>query len=282
MNPSDLLLKVAKKISTVTRSKKKISTQGTLLENLSLTQEMFVKWNAERLRIPYELALKRYLLSWEAIKGGHKGFDYRLFNDVSYQLYQVFFDDSEFELYSAYEQHSKMHFLRMLSYPDHKWDNDDRIINLLHGKAQVSILDYGCGLAQKSRALAQYLKKRGVEVRLFLLDIPTIRQDFLVWLGKQTSIDMTFVSATTETPIPKLPNVDVCFVVEFFEHVYEPDTYFEAINKAVNHRGVIVTNVMDHKAEFMHVSPNLMSIRSRLNELGYEEIQNHCLYQKVG
>ena len=273
-----LLKKVRRK---VLQSQPFISTMGKNPNSLTNTQELFVRWNAERLDIPEQESRDRYYASWSAISGGHGGLGYRSFNDLSYKLFQVLYSDNDDEIYTAYERHSPMHFLRMLSYPEPQWRADDRVVQHLKERPSVDIVDYGCGLAQSSRSLASYLKAEGTTVRLFLADIPTIRKDFLLWLGEQNGIETQFLDCTATTPIPALPDCDICIATEFFEHVYDPSKYFENIHGALRSNGLLVTNVGDHAKEFMHVSPSLAALRSRIQELGYEALEQDRLLRKA-
>lgn len=241
---------------------------------------MFLQWNAERLNISLQESQQRYFASWSAIRGGHAGSDYRSFNGLSYDLFQVFVSDTQKEVPEAYDLHSYMHFLRMLSYPEPNWKANDAIVAHLDSHSEVAIIDYGCGLAQRSKALGKCLSEKGVTVELILVDIPTLRREFLLWCGKQTSIQTTFLACTPTRPMPDLPSCDICFATEFFEHVYEPVRYFEHIHHALKPQGVLVTNTSDHDREFMHVSPDLHALRERIHQLAYREWQTNRIFSK--
>jgi len=276
------MLSFIKKLRTrLIGSRSDISTQGKNPNTLTNTQKSFVLWNAERLGISPQESRERYFASWSAINGGHAGSDYRSFNDLSHTLFQVFFSDTGDEIYTAYERHGPMHFLRMLSYSEPQWSENDLVVQHLGKYSNVDIVDYGCGLAQCSRSLANYLKDKGILTRLFLVDIPTIRKEFLLWLGEQSGIETKFLDCTTSSPIPELPSCDICIATEFFEHVYEPLKYFEHIHSALRKDGLLVTNVSDHIREFMHVSPNLQSLRNRIHELGYDVLKENQVLRKT-
>jgi SAM-dependent methyltransferase len=247
---------------------------------LTETQRLFLEWNAERLGIPLRESQSRYFHSWAALRGGHAGDSYRAFNDLSYRIFEPFFGDAEREVYDAYQFHGPMHFLRMLSYPEPHWRGEDELVRLLQGRARVDILDYGCGLAQRSRTLAAYLQERGVGVTLHLADIPTVRRGFLLWLGVKTGIATAFLDCVADAPLPDLPACDLCFANEVFEHVYDPLRHFAKIDAALRAGAVLETNVSDHAAEFMHVSPSLGALRDRLAGPGYEAIVANRLYRK--
>jgi SAM-dependent methyltransferase len=244
------------------------------------TQEYFIEWNAERLGITLAESRARYVQSWNAIPDGHTGKAFGKFHGYCHDVFKVFADDSPREVMSAYQVHAHVHTLTMLTYPEPRWFDDDAIVKRLNGRKEVSILDFGCGLAQQSRTLAEYLRDKGIKVRMALADIPTVRKDFLLWWGRRTGIPTTFLECTVERPIPELPRIDVCFALEFFEHVYDPVAYFTRIDEAMNSGGLLVTNMGDHHKDFMHVSPRLGALRDAVTASHYEEIFTQFIYRK--
>jgi SAM-dependent methyltransferase len=250
------------------------------ITQLTRTQQYFLEWNAQRLGISLAESQKRYLESWNAVRHGHNGRAFEKFHGQCYEIFKVFADDSLKEVVAAYTLHGPVHFLAMLTYPEPQWFDDDVIVKQFRSKSAITILDFGCGLAQQSRTLAEYLRNKGLEVRIFLADIPTVRKEFLVWWGERTSIPLTFLDCTAARPIPDLPQVDLCFALEFFEHVYDPVAYFERINEALVPGGLIVTNFSDHRKEFMHVSPHLAALRKAVEARRYAEIFANFIYRK--
>jgi len=239
---------------------------------MTRTQEAFLQWNSERLGISLEESKRRYAASWAVFPGGHSGTEFGKFNGAAHEVFRVFFDDTPTEVFDAYRYHGPMHFLVMLTYPEPEWAATDLIVKELTQRSEVSILDFGCGLAQQSRTLAVYLRDRGITVRLALADIPTLRQEFLIWWGKRMDIPTTFLPCTLATPIPELPVCDLCQATEFFEHVHDPAHYFDRIDAKLASGGLLITGIMDHHADFMHVSPQLGPLRARIAERGYEEL----------
>jgi hypothetical protein len=241
---------------------------------------MFILWNASRVGVSAEESRARYDKSRSAFPNGHKGHRYREYNDISYELFQVLYSDDPATVFQSYQFFAPMHFLRMLSYEDPIVTQSDEIVQALPARTQIAILDFGCGLAHQSRALGQFLLGHGKQVSLALADIPTLRKDFLLWLGKQTSIDTIFLDCTEQNPIPTLPRCDVCFATEFFEHVYDPVAYLERFHQALNGGGLLITDVSDHETEFMHVSPKLGRLRQRIQELGFDELHANTIFRK--
>jgi len=256
--------------------------KGKRLDKLTFTQEMFVHWNAERLNISIDESRERYLKSWMSIPNGHGGKEFRLYCELSQNLFKVFVDDNQGEVFNSYKFHGHLHFLRMLSYAEPVWHENDPLVRELIGRSKITILDFGCGLAQMSRTLAYYLLQKGIQVELVLADIPTYRKEFLLWLATETNISTSFLDCTVDIPIPDLPECDVCFALEFFEHVFEPLCYFDRIHNALSKDGLIITNISDHEAGFMHVSPNLEQLRIQTKKYRYKEILPNRIYRKNG
>lgn len=257
--------------------------RGTPPAELTPTQELFCEWNAERMGFSLEESRRRYRESWAALLGGHVDQIYRDYCIVSYQLHQPFFDDSKPEgAFEAYGYFGYLHFLRYLSYAERPWAADHPMLTALRQVEEPTILDFGCGLAQTSRGLAEALARQGRRPRLILADMPSLRKSFLAWLGDRSGIPTTLLDCTPETPRPDIPAVHACIATEVLEHVHDPLTYFDWIDAALRPGGLFLTNVIDHHPEFFHVSPSLRPVRDRLAARGYETLQENVLYRKPG
>lgn len=245
------------------------------------TQDLFVQWNADRLGISLAESQRRYAACQDVFPGGHVGKAYRRFTRQYSAVFQVFADDSPAQVFETYRLRGPLDFLRFLTYPERQWRAADLIVQQLPQQAtQLTILDFGCGLAHQSRTLAEYLRDQGHEVSLFLADIETLRADFLTWWGRKTGIPTTFLPCTEAQPIPELPACHVCFTLEFFEHVYEPLRYFERIDAQLAGGGLLLTGVMDHHADFLHVTPQLQSVRDAIHARGYVELVHNRVFRK--
>ena len=189
-------------------------------------------------------------------------------------------DDSPNEVYSAYGAIAPITLLRLLSYEEPSWSESDSLFRDLVERRTVDILDFGCGLAQNSRALAIALSARGITTSLALADIHTFITDFLMYLSKRQGIAVRFLACSPKEPIPELPACDVLFAQEFFEHVYDPVSYLNTLHRVLRPNGFLVTNVADHHKEMLHVHPDLSSVRARIAELGYEAVLTDVLFRK--
>lgn len=245
------------------------------------TQELFVEWNADRLGIPLEESRRRYAASQAVFAGGHVGKEFRKFTRQYSSVFRVFADDSPTQVFDTYRILGPLDFLRFLTYPERRWQSSDLIVQQLPQQpTRLTIMDFGCGLAHQSRTLAEYLKEQGHDVSLYLADIETLRAEFLTWWGRKTGIPTTFLPCTQAQPIPELPPFDVCFTLEFFEHVHEPMRYFERIDARLSRGGVLLTGVMDHHADFLHVTPQLQSVRDAIHARGYVELVSNRIFRK--
>jgi hypothetical protein len=247
---------------------------------MTRTQEMFLQWNADRLGISLEESKRRYAASWAVFPKGHRGRAFDQFNDAAHAILRVFFDDTPTEVFDTYRFLGPLHFLTFLTYPEPKWSASDLIVKELINRPRVSIIDFGCGLAHQSRTLAEFLRDQGIEIQLTLADIQTLREDFLTWWGKHTGIPTTFLPCTAATPIPELPEFDICLATEFFEHVHDPLSYFDRIDAKLAHGGLLVTGAMDHHAGFLHVSPQLGALRDRISARGFEVLVTNRILRK--
>jgi SAM-dependent methyltransferase len=249
---------------------------------MTRTQEMFLQWNADRLGISLEDSKRRYAASRAVFTGGHLGRAFDKFNDDTHCLFRVFFDDAPAEVFDTYRFLGPLHFLTFLTYPESSFAPSDLIIQELKQRgSRISIMDFGCGLAHQSRGLAEFLRDQGRQVTLTLADVETLRGDFLTWWGKKTAIPTTFLPCTAAAPIPALKDFDICFAMEFFEHVHNPLPYFEHLHEKLAHGGLLVTGVMDHHAGFMHVSPQLQMLRNEIHSRGYIELVPNRIFRKA-
>lgn len=246
-------------------------------EPLNRWQEAFIRWNAHRLSISEEDSRARYLASAAAIEGGHAGREFRRYCETAHEVFRVLWSDAPDEVLEAYRFHAPMHFLRMIAYTEYTWEGNDPIVEALVEREAFTIVDYGCGLAQQSINLA---RRFNGSASLFLVDIPTIRKEFLAWYAHELGIPCRFGDVTQDAPIPALPTHDVCIAEQVFEHIYNPSDVFEVIHASLRPGGFLKTNVADHKEEFMHVTPKLAGLRARIAELGYTVLVPDRVFRK--
>jgi len=254
-------------------------SQVPYASELTETQKLFIEWNAERLKISTEECRKRFFRSMERFVNGHTGSEFDEYCELTHDVFNVLYGDKEEELYDSYAFYGTLDFLRYLSYPLPRYEDNSILIKSIGQKSKIVIVDYGCGLAQSSRALANYFAGRNVPTELHLFDIPTIRKDFLKWIYRESSVKLTLHDCTANNPIPEIPHCDVLFALEFLEHVYNPMIYVQRFHESLMNKSILVTNVEDHKVEFMHVTPILKEVRNHIRDLRYALISDDQAFQ---
>jgi len=250
-------------------------SSGPYTSELTETQKLFIEWNAERLNIPVEDCRKRFFRSMERFVNGHTGWEFDEYCELTHDVFNVLYSDKEEELYDSYAFYGTLDFLRYLSYPVPRYEDNSILIESIGQKSKIVIVDYGCGLAQSSRALADYYASRNINTELHLFDIPTIRKNFLKWIYRNGSVKLTLHDCTADNPIPEIPECDVLFALEFLEHVYNPMIYLKHFHESLMNNGILATNIEDHKVEFMHVTPILKEVRNRIKDLNYALISDN-------
>lgn len=210
--------------------------------------------------------------------GGWRGDDYRHFTELALETFRPLHDEtSDAELIRTYQFHGALDFLRMLGYGIPDAAEIDPVVRHLAGKPQVDIVDYGCGLAHRTIAVARILIKNGVKVRLTLVDIRReLHVDFLGFLCLKHGIEHEFLEVTAERLHPSLPPHDYCDNVSVLEHVREPLRVIENTHTALRPGGIFLAAIEDEIDEMMHISPNLQAVRDRLQALGYQQAGACC------
>jgi len=275
-----MLDRLARRVRSRIRATSRSGAPGALPLSFTPWQAAFCRWNGERLGIGFEQSRARYLRSWNAIPNGHAGPEFRDFGVLQEELYRVVAEDDEAEVHEAYRLHAWMHFLRQLSYPVPTWHADDVVLATLAARPQATIVDFGCGLAQTSISLAMALRARHCDARVYLADIPTVRADFLAWFCRDQGVPFEIAACTRDYPIPDFPYCHAIVATEVFEHLHDPLACLERLHEALLTGGFLLTNVNDHEAEFMHVTPALGGLREQLRSWRYREIEPRALFQK--
>ena len=177
----------------------------------------------------------------------------------------------------TYQFHGPVDFLRMLGYRIPTEADVRAIVLALAGKQQVGIVDYGCGLAHRTIAVARCLMTRGCSVKLTLVDIRReLHLEFISFLCRKHGIAHEFIEITAAQLYPPLPLHDYCDTVSVLEHVREPLRVIENIHAALQPGGVFLAAVEDEIDEMMHISANLKAVRDRLAALGYQRLAECC------
>ncbi len=190
------------------------------------------------------------------------------------ETFRPLYDDTTDEqVIETYKFLGAADFLRMLGYVIPTPKDVEAIVMRLPEQQMISIVDYGCGLAHRTIAVSRYLLERGTKIKLYLVDIRReLHLSFLDFLCHKYGINYEFIEVTAENLYPKLPQHDYCDNVSVLEHIREPVTVVNNIDRALRPGGLYLAFVDDAIEEMMHISPNLKAVRERLAELRYKRI----------
>lgn len=238
----------------------------------------FAEFLAERRGAGMSEALEVIRRAEERFNGGWSGPEYRRFTELALETFRPLYDEgTDAELIRTYQVHAPADFMRMLSY-DIPTEADLRpIVDALATRSSVQIVDYGCGLAQRTIAVARHLASRGVEASLTFVDISReLHQDFLQFVSVKYQIPHRFVAVTADDFYPTLPEHDYCDNVSVLEHVRDPLRVIENTHRALRPGGLFLAAVADEAEEMMHVSADLEPVRKRLAVLDYLPVGQCC------
>jgi len=248
--------------------------------------EDFVQFVAARRGLGPEQARSLVTRAQKQFSGGWSGDEYRRFSDQALETFKPLYDDTtDREVIATYKFHGPLDFLRMLGYAIPKPKEIEAVVGRLAGKDTVELVDYGCGLAHRSLAISRQLKARGCKVKLNLVDIrKELHGAFLEFLCQKYDIAHEFIEVSPENLYPDLPSHDYCDNVSVLEHIREPVVVIDKTHKAMKPGGLFLAYVADQEEEMMHISPDLSTARTRMNELGYKQVakvQGVPLFQKA-
>jgi SAM-dependent methyltransferase len=229
---------------------------------LNTIQYLFVQWRAEVLGISEQESIDRFIGSWNAAP--HDSVAFRKFILQAHELMRPFYDDSPGEIFKAHRMHQYLHMLRWMSYAP-----DPLPLDLAGDKKQVTLLDYGCGMALRSIETAMAWLKCGIEVRLVLADIETEITPFLKYACKKLDIPVDVRSMTF------IPVCDVAIVTEVWEHLYDPIPALKMLDLALKPGGYLMTDFSDRQVEMFHVSPDLSALRKQFAQMDYEQVGDY-------
>jgi SAM-dependent methyltransferase len=138
------------------------------------------------------------------------------------------------------EGYRKKHFESnnrfMLGY--HRYDISEQYLDLVGREidpSDVSVLDYGCGVADP----ALYLACLGADATIADLDTKVL--DFAIWRFNQRNIELQhFRAEQTESPVDIEGNNGFDFIVmnEFLEHVRDPMIFLEFVVDKIQTNGL--------------------------------------------
>ncbi len=207
---------------------------------------------------------------------GMTGAGYR---SLALDLYELFAPayghESETDAIAAHQFYSVLHTYKLLARatadPEQYEALADSILALLPDPATV--VDYGCGLACTSLALAE----RWPELTVYLVDVESTMLDFATTRLRWHGVNVTPIAVTAADPYPALPAHDVCLADLVMEELREPLRAYANIHAAMPPGGVLAGRFLDWQPRILRPSPNLSELRQRIAQ-DYIPAQAGALY----
>ena len=138
----------------------------------------------------------------------------------------------------------------------------------------IRVVDYGCGMAYTSAAIA----RKNKDAKIYLVDIDTVLFDFTIFRFKKYDYNFEVIKITKDNLYPALPEHNLCLANEVMEHVFEPLKIYENIKNCMDKGGLLYGNFADHSKGMFHVSPDLSALRKKISE-DYETVETK-IYRK--
>ena len=141
---------------------------------------------------------------------------------------------------------------------------------------EISVVDYGCGLAYWTIAICESLIEKNIPVKLTLIDL--YREsfvEFLDYLCKKRNINYEFVEVKHNKLVPELPKFDYAHLMAVLEHTSEPEEIVKELVEKAKHSAIIFGTFYDDPFDdFEHISYDLSGCREILENNKKWEITN--------
>ena len=238
---------------------------------MNITQDLFHRWNAIRLNSSFEesvSAMDKLNELFPEEQAGGKLFNHFMEAAASVSQCMHFGVSGTMPLNESMET---ITFIRQLAYTDELFwpEEKEPFMDQLTKRKKVTILDFGCGLAQVSREMCRRLIAENVKVKLVLCDLAGFRRNFLLWATKQEGIDCDHLVCSSDRRVPILPKCDVVIVRNVLEHIRRPVKTLSCIHRVLNEGGFILGNFRNQREHALHCHPRLTSVRQYLRNRHY-------------
>ena len=199
---------------------------------------------------------------------------------ISKEKESSFYNDDRIDFRKMYIYMQDLDLMRMLSYGPslneaHLKDITKYFVTNLCDKynhkdnkdlKEISIVDYGCGLAYWTISICKQLTEMGIPNKLTLVDINRESfVEFLDYLCKKRNINYEFIEVTHSKLVPELPKFDYAHIMAVLEHTSEPEEIVEELVEKARHGAVIFGTFYDDPFDdFEHISYDLSGCREIL------------------
>tara|TARA_R110000824_G_scaffold74517_1_gene189388 strand:- start:62 stop:931 length:870 start_codon:yes stop_codon:yes gene_type:complete len=207
---------------------------------------------------------------------------------ISKEKESSFYNEDKIDFRKMYIYMQDLDLMRMLSYSaslneSHLKDlTKDFVINLRDKSLgnedlkEISIVDYGCGLAYWTISICKQLTEMGIPNKLTLVDINRESfVEFLDYLCKKRNINYEFIEVKHSKLVPELPKFDYAHIMAVLEHTSEPEEIVEELVEKARHGAVIFGTFYDDPFDdFEHISYDLSGCREILENNEKWDITN--------
>ena len=220
---------------------------------------------------------------------------------ISKEKESSFYNDDRIDFRKMYIYMQDLDLMRMLSYgpslnEEHLKDITRDFVNNLRDKynysemniswvggnqnnedlKEISIVDYGCGLAYWTISICKQLTEMGIPNKLTLVDINRESfVEFLDYLCKKRNINYEFIEVTHSKLVPELPKFDYAHIMAVLEHTSEPEEIVEELVEKARHSALIFGTFYDDPFDdFEHISYDLSGCREILENNKKWDITN--------
>ena len=188
---------------------------------------------------------------------------------ISKEKESSFYNDDNADFEKMYVYMEDLDLMRMISYShalteSHLKDLTEGFVTHLRDNynehlKEISLVDYGCGLAYSTISICKQLTEMGIPNKLTLVDINRKSfVEFLDYLCKKRNINYEFVEVKHNKLVPELPKFDYAHIMAVLEHTSEPEEIVKELVEKARHGAVIFGTFYDDPFDdFEHISYDL-------------------------
>ena len=205
---------------------------------------------------------------------------------ISKEKESSFYNDDNADFEKMYVYMEDLDLMRMISYShalteSHLKDLTEGFVTHLRDNynehlKEISLVDYGCGLAYWTISICKQLTEMGIPNKLTLVDINRKSfVEFLDYLCKKRNINYEFVEVKHNKLVPELPKFDYAHIMAVLEHTSEPEEIVKELVEKARHGAVIFGTFYDDPFDdFEHISYDLSGCREILENNKKWDITN--------
>lgn len=245
---------------------------------LARIEQEYIAFLAERRGVSEDLVRIAWLKTRKRFQFASP--EYRRLCGTIHELFSpVYGEETEADLIAAYQFHAPLHTFRMIVHSHRGRSNYQKraafLVRAVKARKLV-VVDYGCGLADVSFAIAKMRPK----AKIYLVDIDGALLDFAEFRLRRHGVNLDVLRVTKQQVYPELPPHNICIAWEVMEHLLRPMEAYQNIYRTMGVGGVLMGSFGPHGREMFHVSPDLSAVASEIAKR-FRRLKNPYCYQKV-